>query len=204
MSETTRLWQNSSGGFCGEQKPREESSAQNSACDITCQLAWGTAAPSNHSHGTMQTRTGLSHSFSLIPFCFYRCAVHGNEMISSSKHLSSERQTSFSQMHPSDKTCRIWAAGNLSESYFWIYYNQPYQLISYLQHINGEGKDKYIKTCHGNLKMVGVFFPEGKKSLHFYSSFNTSCTAWPLLLEDLNELPNHLNGISFIFIFLKL
>lgn len=100
---------------------------------------------------------GLVTCSSLIPFCFYRCAVHGNEMISSSKHLSSERQTSFSQMHPSDKTYRMRAVGNLSESYFWIYYNQPYQLISYLQHINGERKDKYVKTCHGNLKMVGVF-----------------------------------------------
>lgn len=106
---------------------------------------------------------GLVTCSSLIPFCFYRCAVHGNEMISSSKHLSSERQTSFSQMHPSDKTCRVWAAGNRSESYFWMYYNQPYQLISYLQHINGEGKDKYIKTCHGNLKMVGVFSLKEKK-----------------------------------------
>lgn len=126
-------------------------------------------------------------------------------MISSSKHLSSERQTSFSQMHPSDKTCRIRAAGNLSESYFWIYYNQPRQLISYLQHINGEGKDKYIKTCHGNLKMVGVFSLKEKNPCTFTAlSFNTSCTAWPLLLEDLNELPNYLNGISFIFIFLKL
>lgn len=174
---------------------------------VTSPVSWRGARQlhSNNSNETMQTRTGLSHLLSLIPFCFYRCAVHGNEMISSSKHLSSERQTSFSQMHPSDKTCRIRAAGNLSESYFWIYYNQPYQLISYLQHINGEGKDKYIKTCHGSLKVVGFFSLKEKNPCTFIAlSFNTSCTAWPLLLEDLNDLPNYLNGISFIFIFLKL
>lgn len=134
------------------------------AARVTSPVSWR-GARQRHGSSTPITamkqckqEQGLVTRSSLIPFCFYRCAVHGNEIISSSKHLSSERQTSFSQMHPSDKTCRIWAAGNLSESYFWIYYNQPYQLISNLQHINEEGKDKYIKTCHGNLKMVG-FFP---------------------------------------------
>lgn len=35
-------------------------------------------------------------------------------------------------------------------------------------------------------------------------SFNKSCTAWPLLPEDLNDLPNDLNGLSsFIFVFLN-
>lgn len=34
--------------------------------------------------------------------------------------------------------------------------------------------------------------------------FNKSCTAWPLLLEDLNHLPNNFNGLSsFIFVFLN-
>lgn len=35
--------------------------------------------------------------------------------------------------------------------------------------------------------------------------FNKSCTAWPLLLEDLNHFPNDLNRLSyFIFVFLNL
>lgn len=79
-----------------------------------------------------------------------------------------ERQTSFLQMHPSDKTCRIRAVVNLSESYFWIYYNQPYQLISYLQHINEPGKDKYIKPCQTCNLIFFFFSHEGCISLQFY------------------------------------
>lgn len=112
-----------------------------------------------------------------------------------------ERQTSFLQMHPSDKTCRIRAAVNLSESYFWIYYNQPCQLISYLQHINEPGKDKYIKPCQ--TWQSDLFLShEGCISLQFYinSWVKAVQLAWPLLLEDLNGLPNHLNGLNF-FIF---
>lgn len=106
-------------------------------------------------------------------------------------------------MHPSDKICRIWAAGKLF--YFLIYYNQPYQLISYLQHNNGEGKDKYIKTCQtGNLKTVGFFLKNVYTCTSAALSFNRSCRAWPLLPEDLNDLLNYLNGLSyFIFLFLN-
>lgn len=68
-----------------------------------------------------------------------------------------ERQTSILQMHPSDKTCRIWVVVNLSEAYFWICYTQPYQLISYLQLITVEGKDKYIKS-YQTWQSENVFF----------------------------------------------
>lgn len=95
----------------------------------------------------------------------------------------------------------------ISESYFWIYYNQPYQFISYLQHINGEGKDKYIKTCQTQQSENGGFFFFVKDNYPCTFTalyFNKSCTAWPLLLEDLNHLSNNFNGLSsFIFVFLN-
>lgn len=80
----------------GKQKFREKSSARNSMC--ACHLSAGVGHGRLHRRNTSSTQIivmkqckqeqGLVTCSSLIPFCFYRCAVHGNEMISSSKHLS--------------------------------------------------------------------------------------------------------------------
>lgn len=52
--------------------------------------------------------------------------------------------------------------------------------------------------------MVGFFMKDVYPCTSTALSFNKSCTAWPLLPEDLNDLPNDLNGLSsFIFVFLN-
>lgn len=89
--------------WCREKAPcglfseeKEKSSAWSSMCAY--HLSAGTGHGRLHGRNTSSTQIivmqqckqeqGLVTYSCLIPFCFYRCAVHGNEMISSSKHLS--------------------------------------------------------------------------------------------------------------------
>lgn len=80
----------------GEQNFREKFSAQNSSypCHLSASTGHGRLRGSSTSSTQIivmeqcKQEQSLVTCSSLIPFCFYRCAVHGNEMISSSKHLS--------------------------------------------------------------------------------------------------------------------